>query len=119
MGTILVVDDSGFQRKIISSCLKKEGYKVIEAKNGFEGLEKASGSLPDLLILDLLMPEMDGFTVLEKVREMALPVPILVLTSDIQSITRQISMQLGAAAFINKPVRCEELLGSVHTILGR
>lgn len=118
MGTILVVDDSAFQRKIISSCLKKEGYKVIEAKNGLEGLEKASESHPDLLILDLLMPQMDGFAVLEKAREIALPIPILVLTSDIQSITRQMCMQLGAAAFINKPVQCEELLRTVNTILG-
>lgn len=66
---ILLVDDSAVLRKIVSFNLKKEGYEVIEAENGQIALEKLSEFTPDLIVLDIMMPVMDGFTVLKKLQE--------------------------------------------------
>ncbi|WP_317137885.1 response regulator [Methanochimaera problematica] len=116
---ILVTDDSIFQRKIVTSILKKKGYLVLEASNGKDALEILVSKKPDLMILDLLMPEMDGFEVLREAKKTGIEVPIVVLTSDIQESTREMCESLGAMGFVNKPVDEEILLENVSRILER
>jgi twitching motility two-component system response regulator PilH len=117
MAKILVIDDSSFQRKIICSILREEGYDLATAENGKEALESLRASLPDLVISDLLMPEFDGFYLLETMRAGNLAVPTLILTSDIQNPTREKCYRLGAQGLLNKPVHKETLLPAVKKIL--
>ncbi|OPX66651.1 MAG: response regulator of RpoS [Methanoregulaceae archaeon PtaB.Bin056] len=118
MQKILVIDDSGFQRKIITSVLEAEGYFVMSAVNGRSGFDIAVKESPDLIICDLLMPELDGYGLLRLVREHRLPIPVLVLTSDIQKTTRAECLALGAVDVLNKPVKKEELLPALEKALG-
>jgi len=119
MTRILIVDDSLFQRRIISTPLKTEGYEVIEAINGRDGLEKILSGKPDLILLDILMPEMDGFEMLKKLRDTGNTIPVIMLTSDVQNTTRDECLSLGAEAFINKPVKAEELIPVIRSTLAR
>lgn len=114
MARILIIDDSSFQRGIIRKTLLQAGYETIEAKNGEEGLLRALDAAPDLILLDLVMPEMDGFTVLTELQKQQNAVPVLVLTADIQEITREQCLALGATGFLNKPVKAEELIRAVQ-----
>ncbi|NVO66562.1 response regulator [Methanofollis tationis] len=118
MTRVLIIDDSSFQRKIISSILTAEDYEIISAQNGQEGLKYLAGDLPDLMVLDLLMPQMDGIEVLAEMRERGIRVPVIVLTADIQDSTKKRCIELGAARFINKPVKKDELSATVREVLG-
>ena len=117
MALILVTDDSLFQRKIIASVLADEGYAFIEASNGREALFISEKKNPDLILLDLLMPDMDGYQFMEAAREKGINVPVVVLTSDIQDTTKEICIKLGAAGFVNKPVEKENLLPVINRLL--
>jgi len=117
MVCILIIDDSAFQRKIISSVLNGENHTVITATNGHEGLKKAVLEKPDLIITDLLMPEMDGGTFLSEVKNAGLSIPVIILTSDVQKVTRDRCLALGACGVLNKPVNREALLELIRTAL--
>ncbi|HWQ68037.1 MAG TPA: response regulator [Methanospirillum sp.] len=114
MQKILIIDDSLFQRRIIGSYLKKANFEVIEAQDGKEGLEMIITKNPDLILLDLLMPGKSGFDVLKELKEANIPARVIVLTSDVQTTTRDEVLRLGAAAFVNKPVQEEELIAVIH-----
>lgn len=117
MKTILIIDDSSFQRKIVGSILQEAGYSLLVADNGSDGLRQAETEKPDMVITDLLMPEFDGLYFLEKIRAAQPALPVLVVTSDIQHATREKCNALGAAGFINKPVKRETLLPAVSAVL--
>jgi twitching motility two-component system response regulator PilH len=117
MTHVLVIEDSSFQRKIISAVLRENGYDVTLATNGKEGLGLAESALPDLIISDLLMPEIDGFQVLETLRQKKKTIPVIILTSDIQKTTKSRCESLGAAAVLNKPVNREDVLAAVKGAL--
>jgi twitching motility two-component system response regulator PilH len=117
MAKILVIDDSSFQQKIIKSLLSGSGHELLFATNGKEGLNLTDRSKPDLVIADLLMPDLDGYTYLEQVRKRSPSLPVIVLTSDIQETTRRQCMQLGAAAFLNKPASKETLISAIDAVL--
>lgn len=109
MATILVIDDSGFQRKIMRKIISSEGHDVAEAANGEEGVEQIAALKPDLITLDLVMPEFGGIDVLTKLKEMGNLIPVIVISADIQDSTKEECMDLGAAAFVNKPVKGDAL----------
>ena len=119
MGKVLVIDDSSFQRKIISGVLTQHGYEVILKENGKEGLEQALQETPDLIFTDLLMPEYDGFWLLEQLQSHNLSIPVIVLTSDIQKTTEERCRGLGAVTILNKPVNKEQVVTAIRTILGK
>lgn len=119
MALILVTDDSFFQRKIITSVLAEEGYDFMEANNGREALLIAEKKNPDLILLDLLMPDMDGFHFLKAAREKKISAPVIVLTSDIQDTTKSMCLKLGAEGFVNKPVEKEKLLPVISQALSQ
>jgi CheY-like chemotaxis protein len=118
MRKVLVIDDSSFQRKIISGVLTQNGFEVVLTENGKEGLERALQEKPDLIFTDLLMPEYDGFWLLEQLKSHGLSIPVIVLTSDIQKTTGERCRDLGAVTILNKPVNKEQVISAVRTILG-
>ena len=117
MATILIIDDSSFQRTIIKKALGEEGFTCVEADNGRTGLEKIQNTKPDVVIVDLLMPDIDGIEFLTIVKNEGISVPIIVLTSDIQDATQKRCIELGASKFLNKPLRKEDLIPAVRQLI--
>lgn len=117
MARILVADDSWFQRKQIIKFLTADGHETIEAENGKDTLKKALFDKPDCVLLDLLMPEMNGIEVLEFLKKEKLEVPVVVFSADIQDSTRRMCFELGVAEFLNKPINEEELRGAIDRAL--
>ena len=118
MALILIVDDSSTMRKAIRKIVKAEGHDTLEAPDGREGLEIAATHAPDCILLDLIMPEVDGLEVLKALRERGSKIPVVVLTADIQEIVRKECLELGATAFINKPLIGNKLLDTIQKALG-
>ncbi len=118
MARILIIDDSTFQRKIIASILAADLHEIVTATNGREGLHTAKSEHPDLIITDLLMPDTDGFSFLQEIKDEGIDIPVLILTSDIQTATRNRCLALGAAGVMNKPVKKDGLTGTVRQMLG-
>lgn len=117
MACTLIIEDSAFIRRRVAEVLRADDNEILEAANGYEGLDKAEKLKPDIIILDLLMPEMDGFEVLNALNERGLTIPVIVLSADIQDTTQAECLKLGAVAFIKKPLIGNELLDIVHSIL--
>ncbi|MFC1592371.1 PleD family two-component system response regulator [Thermodesulfobacteriota bacterium] len=107
---ILVIDDSRYTRLKIVQLLQEKGYEVLEAENGNAGLEKAREHNPDCIITDLLMPEMDGYQLLENLKKDNSTIPAIVITADIQETTREKVLAMGAIDVINKPADHIKLL---------
>jgi len=97
--------------------LEPEGYLISEAENGRVALEEIEARRPDLLLLDLLMPEMDGFDVLEFLKKEKDQLPVVVLTADIQDSVKHECLELGAYAILNKPVGFAELKETIEKAL--
>ncbi|MDY7079859.1 MAG: response regulator [Chloroflexota bacterium] len=117
MPQILIIEDSAYQRHRVGRALKSEGYDLLTAVNGFEGLEMVATNTPDCIVLDLIMPEMSGIKVLQTLQDQGADMPKVVLTADIQEDTRRQCLHLGASAFITKPLREDELVNTVRQAL--
>ena len=117
-GRILVVDDSGLARRGTRRVLEAAGYAVAEAEDGMVALERYFVEKPDLVLLDLVMKGMYGLEVLAKLRELDPDARVIVLSADIQTSSRQLVNEAGAAAFLNKPVAPDDLLAAVGGVLG-
>jgi len=113
---ILVVDDEKNIVDIISFNLKKEGFEVICAYNGEDGLKKALTESPELILLDIMMPKIDGFEVCRKVRE-KLQTPIIMLTARAEEIDKVLGFELGADDYVTKPFSIRELIARVRANL--
>lgn len=118
MPLILIIDDSSFQRRMIKKDIAAEGHETLEAGNGMIGLEMIASHAPDCVFLDLLMPEMDGPTVLENLRDQGSETPVIVLTADIQESIKDRCLELGAITVINKPLKTEQLRAAITKALG-
>jgi DNA-binding response OmpR family regulator len=115
---ILVVDDEPRMTRFIRMNLELEGYRVVEAHNGLDALEKARTDLPDLVILDVMMPELDGFDTLEMLREVSnVPVIMLTVRSDEEDKVR--GLELGADDYVTKPFGARELASRIRAVLRR
>ncbi len=119
MAKILIVDDSMFSRSMLKKVLKNNGYEVIEASNGREGLKVIIEENPDFVFTDLLMPEMDGIELLTSVKEKNLSVPISVVSANIQDSIRQQCLELGAIEFFTKPPDIEKLQKHLEEYLAK
>ena len=111
------MDDSSMSRRIVRGLLESAGHEVAEAADGMAALERYSLEKPDLVLLDLVMGGMHGLEVLQKLREMDGQARIIVATADIQSSTREMAEQAGSLGFVTKPIRREELLSVVNSVL--
>jgi two-component system KDP operon response regulator KdpE len=116
--TVLVVDDESRMVEFIAMNLELEGFRVVRAANGSEALEKASKEHPDLVLLDIMMPEMDGFETLEGLRETS-SVPVIFLTAKSEEVDRIKGLDLGADDYITKPFSPRELVSRIRAVLRR
>lgn len=115
---ILVVDDEPHLVKLVRSNLEAQHYKVISAMDGPSGMAMAEKEGPDLIILDIMLPGMDGFDVLQKIREFS-AVPVIMLTAKDQEIDVVRGLHLGADDYVRKPFSVHELLARVEAVLRR
>ena len=119
MRSVLYIEDSGDQRNLVAIFLEMHGYQVKVANDGFDGLAKARQSTPDLILLDLGMPKMDGFQVMQELRndETLSKVPIIVLSAWAAAKYREQAEAAGAQTFIAKPFELTNLLAIVQQFL--
>ena len=115
---ILVVDDEPRMTRFIRMNLELEGYQVIEAHDGLEALDKARTNLPDLIVLDVMMPELDGFETLEMIREVS-SVPVIMLTVRADEEDKVRGLDLGADDYVTKPFGAREFVSRVKAVLRR
>jgi CheY-like chemotaxis protein len=117
---VFVVDDSTITRLFIIDAIKDiENLEITQLVNGQELLNKLEELVPDLIILDSVMPVMDGLTALENIKQKQIKVPVIICTADIQSTTRNRANSLGATGFINKPIQKPLLFEEVKRILNQ
>jgi two-component system KDP operon response regulator KdpE len=115
---ILVVDDEPRMVRFVRMNLDLEGYQVTAGGNGMEALEKVRDELPDLVLLDVMMPEMDGFETLERLREIS-TVPVIMLTVKGEEEDRIRGLDLGADDYVTKPFSPHELASRIRAVLRR
>jgi DNA-binding response OmpR family regulator len=118
LGTVLVVDDEPMVREVVCAYLDREGYLTIEADNGTAALMEVARSSPDLIVLDVMLPELDGYSVLSELRK-STDVPVILLTARTEEVDRVLGLELGADDYVVKPFSPRELLARVRSVLRR
>jgi DNA-binding response OmpR family regulator len=115
---ILVVDDEPLYLRLLKVNLESEGYEIITAKNGEEALEQLTQAMPNLIIMDIMMPKMDGIVACERIRQFS-NVPIILLTARTEEQDRVNGLNIGADDYVSKPFSATELVARVRAILRR
>ncbi|MEI8350130.1 MAG: response regulator [Candidatus Omnitrophota bacterium] len=117
---ILIAEDSATILEIIKQTVEAAGYAVFEAIDGQQALDKARKEAPDLIILDLMLPKLDGYKVCRflKFDEKYKKIPIIILTARAQESDKKLSQEVGANAYLNKPFDPEKLLAKIAEFLG-
>ena len=121
MPTILLVEDNEMNRDMLSRRLMRRGYEVQIAEDGESGVRMALGGLPDLILMDLSLPDIDGLEATRRLKEDARTchIPIIVLTAHAMLGDRQQALAAGSDDYDIKPVEIERLVGKIHALLGR
>ena len=116
--TVLVVDDSPTERHVLVELLTRNGYQVITAENGEEGVEKAKRELPDLILMDVVMPGLNGYQATRTLTrdEATKQIPIIVCTSKGQETDKIWGLRQGAIDYLIKPVNADELLARIAAL---
>ena len=114
--TILIVDDEKMILNLLSCNLLKEGYNVIEATDGLEAISVAQEKKPDLILLDVMLPKLDGLSVCKRIKNM-MNIPILMVTAKDEELDKIVGLELGADDYITKPFSIRELLARVKANL--
>ena len=115
---ILVVEDEANIRELLRLYLEREGYTVLEAENGVEGIKKWKSDKPDMLLLDVMMPVMDGWAVCREIRAES-DVPIIMLTAKGETADRVSGLEMGADDYIVKPLEMPEVIARVRAVFRR
>lgn len=117
--TILYIEDNPMQVDLVKHVLERDGYEVLIAFTGTDGLEIALAEQPDLLLVDLRLPDIPGFDVIERIREHPelAPIPVIVMTAYAMDGDRERFLALGCNAFITKPIARREVLNAIHLAL--
>ena len=116
--SVLVIDDDADIRGLLRELLGRAGYEVVDSSNGREGLRALYGSAPDLVLLDVSMPEMDGWQTLERIRDVS-EVPVIMLTARTPELEKVRGLKAGADDYVTKPFGRQELLARVEAHLRR
>ncbi len=116
--TILVIDDKASVVRLLREYLSEHGYRVVSAGNGREGLIVARHEKPDLLLLDIMMPEMDGFEFMRNYRKER-DTPVIMLTARLDETDKVIGLELGADDYVTKPFGMSELVARIRAVLRR
>lgn len=116
MPKILLVDDDAGARRLVEFTLQQEGFEVVTASNGLEGLERAQTTQPDVIVMDIMMPVMGGYEACLRLKEIPTTahIPILVLTAKGQAADREYSLMAGADDYIAKPAEPQEIAERVR-----
>ena len=116
MKKLLVIDDDSMVVKLIKDLTTAAGYSVASANNGQDGLELASHQKPDVILLDIMMPEMDGYKVAHQLKASPLTagIPIIMLTAVCFDMNKQLALNMGVADYVTKPFDIKELLAKVE-----
>jgi DNA-binding response OmpR family regulator len=115
---ILLVDDEQSIQELLSFPLRQDGYEVVQASDGREGLELFRQSSFDLVVLDVMMPRMDGFELCQKLRARS-TVPIIMLTAKSEEVDKIVGLEIGADDYITKPFSVREFRSRVKALLRR
>ena len=115
---ILIVEDEANIRELLRLYLEREGYTVLEAENGVEGIKKWKSDKPDMLLLDVMMPVMDGWEVCKEIRAES-DVPIIMLTAKGETADRVSGLEMGADDYIVKPLEMPEVIARVRAVFRR
>jgi twitching motility two-component system response regulator PilH len=120
MSNILIVDDSPTEIHVITSILEKHGFSVSVANNGEEGVEKAKADKPDLILMDVVMPGMNGF---QAARQISTDpdtsnIPIIIVSTKDQETDKMWGLRQGAKDYVTKPAQEKELISKINTLLG-
>ena len=116
--TLLLVDDDATLRETLALSLRGAGYRVITAADGMAALEQAQAQKPDLVILDLMLPELDGLTVCRSLRQSS-DVPVMMLTARMGELDKIVGLESGADDYLTKPFSVGELLARIRALLRR
>lgn len=114
---ILVVDDEKLIREVVKEYAANEGYKIIEAENGYEALQKIEESKIDLIVLDIMMPKMDGLTFLKTIKDK--DIPVIILSARTEEYDKLTGFHLNADDYITKPFSPKELMARIKAVLRR
>lgn len=119
MQSVLVVDDEPTARSMLRLILVRAGFEVREAKDGYEALEQVERNVPDVMLLDIMMPGMDGFTVCQILREQenTVDLPIIMLSARADPESVNTGLRVGATKYLTKPVTPDELTRHVREVL--
>ncbi|MBI2264147.1 MAG: response regulator [Armatimonadetes bacterium] len=115
---ILIVDDAVFHRLKCSNLLKEQGYRILEASDGMEAIRQFKEKSPDLVLMDITMPELDGISALKKIMEISPFANVVMFTAQGQQALISQALSLGAKDYLLKPTSNEKLLALVTRILG-
>jgi DNA-binding response OmpR family regulator len=119
MSRILIIEDEYPMRTALADCLEAEGYRILTAADGEQGLQKAIHEKPDLILLDIMMPRLDGFALCAQLRRLAIATPVLMLTAKGQIEDRVRGLDAGADDYLVKPFSTDELMARVRALLRR
>jgi DNA-binding response OmpR family regulator len=117
--TILLVDDEDAVQKLLTYPLEKEGFRVIQARDGEEALERFAAERVDLVVLDIMLPKLDGLEVCKRLRASSPTVPIIMLTARDDELDKVLGLELGADDYITKPFSIREFRSRVRALLRR
>lgn len=120
MATILLVEDNDMNRDMLSRRLRRRGYEVLLAEDGAEGLEKARSERPDLVLMDMSLPVMDGWTATEELKEdpETAGIPVIALTAHAMPGDREKALQAGCDDYDTKPIELPRLLEKMERLIG-
>jgi two-component system alkaline phosphatase synthesis response regulator PhoP len=119
MERILVVEDEPDMLMGLQDNLQFEGYKVVTAKDGQEALDKVNDARPDLILLDIMLPKLNGYEVCKQLRQRGVQTPIIMLTAKSQEVDKIVGLELGADDYSTKPFSIRELLARIKAVLRR
>ena len=117
---IVVIEDDPTSQKFLELVLAKEGYTVVTASNGLDGLRKIREETPDLLLLDVMLPGVDGFEISHRLHSEPekTKIPIIMMSAKAQNSDKDAALKVGANAFLSKPIDRIELLKTISELLG-
>ena len=118
--TVLLADDEVFMLRLLEVTFLRGGYRIVQARSGSEALVVAAAENPDLIVMDLMMPGMDGLSALQRLRqaEATRGIPVIILSAKGHALTKVEAEQAGASLFLTKPFSPNQLLTEVRRILG-
>lgn len=116
---VLIIEDELPMRTALCDCLERQGYRVLLAADGQEGLDKAIEEKPDLIVMDIMMPKLDGFALCTELRRLSVKMPVLMLTAKSRVEDRIAGLDAGADDYLGKPFSREELLARIRALLRR